>query len=120
MAHLVAEAVERKLDFSKLGFQFVQHLALTVTLTQNMHTRNTQCWRNIKRWQECYAERAAQRAGELLDEMKAEGKLAKPADTLKKGKVPSSQRMITETKQTLSDLGVKPNQSSQWKELAGS
>jgi hypothetical protein len=51
------------------------------------------------------------RAGELLKEMKAEGKLAKPKDTLKKGKAPLSRVVITEK---LADLGVTPNQSSQW------
>lgn len=70
--------------------------------------------------------RAAQRAGELLDEMKAEGKLATgsrgrgPGRGKKGIKVPDSLSPKESAKQTLSDLGVKPNQSSQWKELAGS
>ena len=45
------------------------------------------------------------RAGELLIEMKASGKLAK-VDNLKKGKTPKSRTMTSET---LADLGVTPN-----------
>lgn len=72
-----------------------------------------------------YRVRAAQRAGQLLDELKAEGKLATgsrgrgPGRGKKGIKVPDSLSPKEIAEQHLSDLGVSYDQSSQRKELAG-
>jgi hypothetical protein len=57
--------------------------------------------------------RAERRAGELLIEMKADGKLAKPGANQRKKQ---TSRAVTSA--TLADLGVSPNQSSQWQRIA--
>ena len=60
------------------------------------------------------------RAGELLREMQAAGKLAKQGGTgANKHKKQQTSSTVMSAKDTLASLGVTPNESSQWKRIAG-